>query len=237
MERAGTTERAGTAGRAAPKLTNRVPTSKRGTTSEPTHNRPVLKPRPTPEIPNKGSVSKSPVEAPEPGAGPDEQPAGEVLGTVVPVRCTGVGIISIITVRAYRWRAVGVARPVARANEDAYRNVSRITRGWNHQHAQDGKIFEILHFFTPCSHPRNLPQTPPDLKNLQVPRRIWQHLPLCDGCCPLKVACLEPFDLGEGKRPSSGDYALPHAFFVFSREQILRASPGDICPGAYGVPG
>jgi hypothetical protein len=166
-----TTERGRTSGRSATKLPDGVPAAKRGATSEITHKRAAVKPRATPEVPNKGSVSKTadepvsktPVEAAEPRAGTDKNTTDEELGTVVAIRCAGIRIIPVVAVRAYRWWKVAVTGPY----EYADRNVCRITRGWDHQNTQDGKILEILHFSTPRSDPKYLPQIAPDLKNLQ----------------------------------------------------------------------
>jgi hypothetical protein len=112
------------AGRAAAKFADKRPASKPGATSEITNKGPT--PKPADE-----SVPKAPVEAAEPRAGTDKNTTHEELRTIVAVGCTGVWVIPVVPVRAHRWRDIGITW----ANENADRNMCRITRGWNHQKA------------------------------------------------------------------------------------------------------
>lgn len=168
----GTTEREGASGGATSKRPHGVSAIERGATPESTHKRSAFKPRATSEVPNKGAVSKTadepvskaPVEPAEPWPGADEDASREELRSVVTIRRARVRIIPVVAVRADgRRRKVTVAR----ADENAHGNMSRVPRSRNHQNTQDGKILEILHFSTPRSDPRYLPQTQPDLNNLQ----------------------------------------------------------------------
>jgi hypothetical protein len=73
-----------------------------------------------------------------PGAGTDEDAAGEVIGSVVTVRSAGIGIVAVVSIRAdWRWADGAVDRTYS----DAHGNLRVGAARGKKQNSQQCNIF------------------------------------------------------------------------------------------------